>query len=306
VKNNLALIVATKDRPGEVKKLLDSLNTQTLPPAQLIIVDGGTIRAEQVIRKYPNLNIRYFRCSPPSAAKQRNIGVKAAPREANLIGFLDDDTTLPEKSMEEMMNFWENVDDHVGGAAFNLLNSPPLYASRLKSISLVKKLGLYSNKIGAVLPSGFQTVLNSVSENTAVEWISTCGAVWRRRVFDDYRFDEWYEGYSYLEDLDFSYRVGREYELVVVAKAKFYHYPAATGRDDGEKFGRREVANRIYFVKKNKELSLTKCYLAIFIRILISLIMGVRGFNAIFFERIIGNIKGLFDELKKALILKWG
>jgi GT2 family glycosyltransferase len=304
MKNSLSLIVATKDRPGEVKKLLDSLNSQTRLPDQLIIVDGGTKLAEQVTRKYPNLNICYFRCFPPSAAKQRNFGIKSVEGKSNLIGFLDDDTILEENSLEEMMNFWENANDNVGGASFNLMNSPPLANSNLKLMPLARRLGLYSNRVGAVLPSGFQTIFRYVSEITTVEWISTCGSVWRREIFKKYQFDEWFKGYSYLEDLEFSYRVGKQYKLVVVANAKFYHYPAASGRENGEIFGRREVANRIYFVKKNKEMNLIKCYLAIFIRIFMNLFMGTKQLNIDYFERIKGNIEGLFEELRKALILR--
>ena len=304
MKNSLALIVATKDRPGEIKKLLDSLNYQTCPPDQLIIVDGGTKLAEQVIRNYPKLNICYLRCIPPSAAKQRNFGIKAVERKANLIGFLDDDAVLEDKSIEEMMHFWENADDDIGGAAFNLMNSPHFNFSRLKSIALARRFGFYSNRVGAILPSGFQTVFKNVSEITAVEWLCTGASVWRREIFDNYQFDEWFKGYSYLEDLDFSYRVGKRYKLVIVANAKFFHYPAASGRGNGEIFGRREVVNRIYFVKKNKEMNLKKCYLAIFLRIFMNLVMGIKQLNIEYFERIKGNIEGLFEEFRKALILR--
>ena len=143
-----------------------------------------------------------------------------------------------------------------------------------------------------------------MSEITSVQWISTGGAVWRREVFDTYQFDEWFKGYSYLEDLDFSYRVGKQHKLVIVANAKFYHYPAASGRENGEIFGRREVVNRIYFVNKNKEMSLKKCYLAIFLRIFMNFIMGIKQLNIDYFERTKGNIEGLFEEFRKALILR--
>lgn len=304
MKNSLALIVATKDRPGEIKKLLDSLNSQTCRPDQLIIVDGGTKLAQQVIRNYPKLNICYLRCIPPSAAKQRNFGIKAVKRDTNLIGFLDDDTVLEEKSIEEMMHFWEKADPDIGGAGFNLMNGPPLNFSRPKSIVLARRLGFYSNRVGAVLASGFQTIFKKVSEITAVEWLGSGAVVWRRKILDNYQFDEWFKGYSYLEDLDFSYRVGKQYKLVVVANAKFCHYPAASGRENGEIFGKREVVNRIYFVKKNKEISLIKCYLAIFLRIFLNLVMGIKQLNIDYFERIKGNVEGLFEEFRKALILR--
>ena len=45
----LALIIPTKDRPELLQRLLASIARQSSPPAQLIIVDGGTTSVERVL-----------------------------------------------------------------------------------------------------------------------------------------------------------------------------------------------------------------------------------------------------------------
>jgi hypothetical protein len=109
-----------------------------------------------------------------------------------------------------------------------------------------------------------------VSETVFVEWLPSGASVWRRGVFDSFRFDPWFDGYSYLEDLDFSYSVGKRYRLAIVAGAGFCHYPSASGRGAAYQFGKKEVQNRLYVVRKH-HLSLPRCYLGLFLRMLMTL-----------------------------------
>jgi GT2 family glycosyltransferase len=293
IKNKIALVVATKDRPVELRNMLKSLEVQSYKIDQIIIVDGSEDPIEDVLKEFSTLSMNYIRCIPPSAAKQRNMGIKGVNPDITLIGFLDDDIVLEVYALEKMMEFWEKSSDNVGGAAFNMVNHPTLDASWLKSLPLTEKLGLYSKDRGKVLPSGFQTMIGLVSETTFVQWLPTTATVWRKEIFKKYQLDEWYKGYSYLEDLDFSYQIGKEYRLAVVADARYYHYPASTGRGNNYEFGKKEVTNRIYFVKKHKELSLFKCYLALILRMSISVSLAIRKFKVSYIERALGNIAGL-------------
>jgi hypothetical protein len=172
-------------------------------------------------------------------------------------------------AMEAMLSFWENAPSDVGGAAFNWMNCPPRAGSWLKSSRMAFWLGLYSGRKGVVMPSGWQTIVGQVSETMFVEWLPSGAAVWRRGVFDNFRFDSWFDGYSYLEDLDFSYSVGKQYRLAIVADAGFRHYPSPSGRGAPYQFGKREVRNRLYLVRKH-QLSVSRCYTGLFLRMLMT------------------------------------
>jgi len=295
--NKLSFVVPTKDRPDELRRLLASLAAQSALPAEVIVVDGSGDPVRGVAEECRALPVRYLRSLPPSATRQRNEGIRAACPAHDLIGILDDDSVLAPDACEAMLRFWETAAPDVGGASFNLVNHPPVFAAGLKHLPLSERIGLYSARPGAVLPSGFQVMLAGIEADTAVQWLPSGTSVWRRDVFRAFRFDEWFAGYSYLEDLDFSYQVGRTCRLVVVANARQFHYPSSRGRLAGYRFGLREVANRLHFVRKHEELSAAKCYLGLTVRALLSLVMAVRERNRDYVRRTAGNVVGMAKSL---------
>jgi len=256
----IAFVIATKDRPHDLRKMLRSLWEQSHRPDQIVIVDSSAVPVSAVTKEFPKLNIEYIHHTPPSASAQRNRGIRAVDPDMPLIGFLDDDIVLAPNALETMLKFWQTAPNDLGGCAFNLMNPFPRSASRLKESTLTRLLGLYSEKKGVVMPSGWQTLTGRVKNTTFVEWLPSTAAVWRRELFDSFRFDEFFDGYSYLEDLDFSYSVSKQYRLSIVADARYWHYPSLSGRVSQHRFGKIEVRNRLYIVQKHR-LSLSRCYL---------------------------------------------
>lgn len=291
----IAFVIATKDRPNDLCKMLQSLSNQTHLPDQVIIVDSSKIPVRSIKKDFQALNIKYIHHAKPSAAKQRNIGIKVVDPDVGLIGFLDDDVVLEKQALEVMLEFWKTASENLGGCAFNLMNPPPTSGTKLKATPLVEWLGLYSRQKGIVMPSGWQTLTGTVNETIFVKWLPSGASVWRRKIFNKFLFDDFFDGYSYLEDLDFSYSVAKEYKLAVVADAGFYHYPSLSGKGGGYRFGKTEVRNRLYFVKKHK-LSSLKCYLGILICIFITLGSAVRNREDFHFERVIGNCTGFVQS----------
>ena len=291
--HRLALVVATKDRPAELRRLLLSIRRQTRRPEQVIIVDGGAVPVEDVVGAFDDLNTAYRRSLPPSSTRQRNEGIDLAGPDITLIGFLDDDCVLEDDSIRAMMDFWASLHDDVAGASFNMLNHPTSDFFRLKGLPFLKRLGIYSTHPGLVLPSGFQTTIGRVPHTICVRWLPSGAAVWRRAIFRETRFDEWFDGYGYLEDLDFSYEVGRRHRLVVVAEAGYIHLPCWDSRAGKFDFGRKEVRNRLHFVRKHPEFSLAKCYLTLGFRIMISVALAFQERRMGYLQRALGNISGL-------------
>jgi GT2 family glycosyltransferase len=246
-----------------------------------------------MVKKFSGLTVKYIRSYPPSAVLQRKLGIQAVADDVTLIAIMDDDIELQPRAMEAMMNFWEKAEEDVAGASFHMVNHPELFASRLKSTTLAARSGLYSREKGIVLSSGFHTMVGSVKKNTLVEWLGLGAVVWRKTVFDNFSFDEWFRGYSYLEDLDFSYRVGKQFRLMIVADAGYYHYSSVSGRLNNYSFGKMEVLNRVYFVKKYPELSLIRCYFALGVRNLISLWMVFKERQPKYIFRVFGNLIGM-------------
>jgi glycosyltransferase involved in cell wall biosynthesis/GT2 family glycosyltransferase len=297
----LTFVVATKDRPEELRRMWRSLCRQTRPPDEVVVVDAGAGPSPREGLDPAAFAATHIRAERPSSAGQRNAGLDAVSPGTDLVGFLDDDAVLEEGAVEEMLRFWEGADGAVGGAAFNLVNHPPLELASLKHTRLAESLGFYSKRPGTVAPSGFQTMIGFVERTTWTEWLPSGASVWRREVLRHHRFDEWFSGYSYLEDLDFSYRVAKTFRLAVVAGARYRHLPAAGGRGSGYMFGLREVLNRVRFVRANPELSLVKCRTALVVRLLMSVAFGIKEFKLVHLERAWGNAVGLVRSFGRGL-----
>lgn len=298
----LAFVVATKDRPDDLRKMLQSLFEQSHRSDQIVIVDSSADPVSAVEQEFPELNIKYIHHTPPSASAQRNIGIQSVDPNIELIGFLDDDIILAPNALEIMLKFWQTAPDDLGGCAFNLMNSAPKSNSRLKKSGLSRWLGLYSDKKGVVMPSGWQTLTGIVKETIFVEWLPSTASVWRKETFDRFLFDEFFDGYSYLEDLDFSYGVSKHYRLAIVADAQYWHYPSPSGRVSQYQFGKIEVRNRVYLVRKHR-LSILKCYLGLMIRLLMTISSAIKTTNMDDLRRALGNcqrIAQIFLQNKKS------
>jgi hypothetical protein len=189
-----------------------------------------------------------------------------------------------------MLTFWRNASPDVLGAAFNIRNLPTRNEGILKNSSLADWLGIYSKSPGGVALSGWQTILGELATTQFVDWLPSGASVFRREVFIEHIFDEFFKDYSYLEDLDLSYTIGRRGRLAVVADAGFSHFPSSGGRVSARVFGRYEVRNRLYFVRKH-QLSLPKCWVGLAVRFCMSISFGISHWNRDLIFRAFGNFE---------------
>ncbi len=295
--HKLAVVVPTLGRP-ELHGMLESLASQNRHPDEVIVIDEGDDKG--IAGSFPRLKLRVLTLPKESASAKRNAGIQAAGPGATLVAFMDDDIVLEPGSLQAMLDFWETAPDDVAGASFNLVNHPPLFAARLKSRRITSWLGLYDARGGVVLRSGFHTLLGCVPETRYVSWLPSTAVVYRRQVLCEHSFDEWYQDYSYLEDLDLSYSIGRTHRLAVVAEARFHHFPSSVGRTNAYLFGQKEVLNRLHFVGKHPELSAALCCFALLVRISMSALLGIARFDGAYFKRVMGNFAGFLSALTVA------
>ena len=287
----LALIVATRNRPAELRRLLESLASQSRKPDRVVIVDSSDTPVSAVLKSADGLAIECLRHWPPSASGQRNAGLARVSGDCDLIGFVDDDAVLEPDAIERMLEFWETAPADAAGAGFNPLNQEWRLGPR--TWWLTEKLGLYSRRPGSVAPSGCQAVFGRVAQDLEVDWLPSTAVVWRAEVVRKRRFDEFFDGYSYLEDVDFSYGLRPAWRLYVVAGAGYWHYPSAGGRISARRFGQVEVRNRLYFVEKHG-LCPVRCRAALGIRAGMTLIQGILGLDRLALTRFLGNLEALF------------
>ena len=246
----LAFAIPTKNRPEEILRLLRSIQAQSVKPSQIIIIDGGEISLNEIVRSFPDLNINYIIC-PTSLTEAKNVGIRSFFPTITHAGFLDDDLVFEKGTLESLFSFWSKAPREIAGVGLNITN-----LVLRGPCNLIKWPFLLSSKNnGMILRSGYNTWYCPVDKRLYVDWLFGGASVWRREIFNEFRFDEAYEGYAFMEDVDFSYRVSRKYKLVALPEIKVKHLHAPGHRVSGFNFGRMQMLNRYHFVRKHPKLS---------------------------------------------------
>jgi len=292
-KNKIAYIVPTKDRPDDLRKLLASFQSQTVKPDQIIVVDGSDEEISRVLDEFSGLKADYVRVHPPGLTRQRNAGKKILKPDIALVGYLDDDIVLENDANEQMLRYFSSAIPKIGGASFNITNNPITPLNRFTKLFFIN-----DGRKGIVLPSGFNVLLSPVEDDTFVEWLSGGATVWRREIINTYDYDEHFGGYGHFDDLDFSYRVGQEYKMMVLKNAKVAHYVRPVKTERSCAFAAMDVAFRFYFVEKHKGyFSKSKCLWATLGLIGSHLLYGLIKGNRADILRVKGYLIGLYKVL---------
>jgi len=294
-RHKLTILVPTMDRPKQLRRMLESLSVQSVLPARVVVVAAGTQESRSVVNEFPKLDIQYIHLTRAGTSWQRNAGLKALDPSSTLVGFLDDDVVLEPGALEAMLAFWENAPADLGGAGFNFRNV--LAPETQRKWSLRSLVRLYDTIMigkepkGKVLPSGYPTPVYPITQDTFADWLETLALVFRREVVQQFQFDDFYAGYSYLEHVDYTYAVSRKYRLCIVSNAWVTHYSGPIR--NSYLLGKMQVINRIHFVRKHEELSFPRCYLTLLLHTFFNLAVGVLLRDLGYFKRAGGNCVGL-------------
>lgn len=292
--NKIAFIIPTRNRPAILNRLLKSFESQTILPDQIIIVDGSDAPKQAEIQPFINLNISYMRIFPPSLTKQRNEGLKALKDNISLVGYLDDDIVMEKDTVEEILNYWENCSEKMGGISFNITNSLPSKVTWYEKLFL-----LNGDRKGIVLKSGWCTRVYPLSKNVDnVQWLCGGATVWKRDIFKEFYFDEWYIGRPGWDDLDFSFSVSKKYKLSFQYSIKVQHLQPPSRMKNYNSFIKQHVITQYYFINKYKELSKFYFYWSIFGSIILLSLAGIIKLKKDNLSMAYGYLTGLLNVIR--------
>ncbi|PEN08887.1 hypothetical protein CRI93_03835 [Longimonas halophila] len=250
-----ALVLATRNRPADVARTLRSVAcAEGAEALHIVLVDGSDpneARATQrVVDDVPELHVDYHTFpGDPAASRQRNYGVAVLPPSMRVVHFLDDDVKV---HPQYFVHLADALRQHpkAGGVAGRVCEPerpPPPDMSWIRRFFL-----LDGDTPGTVLSSGRTTPLHRAGRVAPVQWMPGGACAYRRAVFNTHRFDAEAEGPSpRIEDLDFSYRVGQSWPLLVQPKARLNHYPSSVNRARADTYATERLAWRAWFVQKN-------------------------------------------------------
>ncbi len=248
---SISVIIPTKDRWKEIYRCIESIIHQTVLPNTVIVVDASEKKGlEEILDpliKGKEVSFKYIH-TQPGLTRQRNIGIKHNSHD--IILFLDDDVVLERNFLNVVLKAFDEYSE-VMGVTGKILNQPILSPI---STFIRKMFFLPEVKKGEVKLSGANNSINpKINEIIPVHWLAGACCAYRNKVFTEFMFDEVFTGYSYLEDLEFSFRVHKKYLLLFLPEAKLYHYhsDAPKTRLNTQKKHKMYVINYFYFFKKN-------------------------------------------------------
>ena len=296
---NTTLIIPTRNRPIQIINLLKQLKLHKIKFFEILIIDSSDLENKKIIKtEIDTLKINIFD-TLPSTSFQRNYGLSKKNSKTEFVMFLDDDVSFFGNAFYEMHKIIKKYKNNSSIAGFGFNQIPMLKETNLfeniKTSKFSEFLGLYSNKQGHLLKSGWHTKILNVKNDIYVDWIYTTACVYKSKMILNFKFDEQLGQYGYLEDLDFSLNQYKSKKKIIMAHlAKFYH-PINIDRSSFS-FGVFEVVNRYKIVTKynlNKKFFFT----VLFLRFLISL-SGIFRLKLNRFLRAMGNIYGSIQCLK--------
>lgn len=108
----ISVIIPVYNGERYLAEAIKSVLGQTLPAAEVIVVDDGSTDGSVEIARRFSPSVRYFRQINQGPATARNVGVNAA--QGQMLAFLDaDDLWLPEKLAKQVPMLQQQSDGYV-------------------------------------------------------------------------------------------------------------------------------------------------------------------------------------------------
>ncbi|TVZ25564.1 GT2 family glycosyltransferase [Gillisia sp. Hel_I_86] len=266
-----SLIICTYCRAHSLYRLLESIKKQTLYPDEILIVDGSPdSQTEQMLNDHVYASLRYYKVDKyhRGLTKQRNLGVKKSHQDSEILCFLDDDIVLKPDYFKHLVSTFSIHPGAVGvgGAIINarvwkksIPGSPKMFKAyyykewerKLGSRNVLRKrLGLLSDRPPGIMPvfsNGFSIgYYPPLGEIHQVEFFMGGVSAYRKELFSQINFSEYFQGYGLYEDMDFCLRASKIGLLYLNTAAQVYHLHEAGGRPNHFKYGQMVIRNGFY------------------------------------------------------------
>lgn len=220
---DVSAIICTKDRYSDVVRCICHVLKQDVMPREIVIVDASKDNIVEAMVTgtfdvaFPV--IRHIR-SRPGLTHQKNVGIRNST--SSIILFLDDDILLYPEFLRNILRVFDEATSPIGGVMGNIVNidrDEKSYCALLRRIFFSYGFG-----DGRFKRSGAATYPYGLPEVKEVEFLCGGQTAYRREVCEEFWLEElFFQGYSYLEDVEFSYRVSRKYKNYYTSYARSFH-----------------------------------------------------------------------------------
>ena len=251
-----SVIICTYNRQEDLARCLHSLQQQTAPPTEIIIVDATPKELQSPVAMAPLLNQEryngaqlFYLQTQKGLTIQRNIGIAQAT--GDIIYFFDDDVILEPDYLAQMQEQFQTKSHYVGG--MGAVTNVPAPASN--KYHLFRRLFFLQrdHADGRFTLSGMPTHAYGRTAFMNVEALGGCCMAFRRSALQKETFDEKLAHYAYMEDADMAWRVGKQGPLFYTPAARLAHMHSPISRDN-------IIKNRAMFMRNYRYLFFKNIY----------------------------------------------
>jgi glycosyltransferase involved in cell wall biosynthesis len=291
----ISVIIATRNRAEALKNIsLPSLLKQTFKDFEVIVWDASDNEdSAEVVKRFPELEIRYFKAPRVGSCSQRNDAVKEARGE--IVYFIDDDSEISPDALEAIYEAMSKG-EIVGCSPPEKKINPPRsqkFKGLQKFLNKIFFLG-GEGRFRRILPSG-RNEWPEVDFPGFVEWLNGGSMAFQKGVFANHQFEEEFEkfgGFAVAEDVLFSYQLFKEgKKLKILERGSFSHYSAPGGRESKQNRASSQLFNFYLLWKKTIHPSNR---ISVFPFILSVIGTLLKGFRDLLSERDFSRLKGIF------------
>lgn len=263
-----SLVICTYMRPKPLLNLLNSVKRQTLYPNEILIIDGSSdTKTKEIIEDYHFKNVKYFLTDSKDRGltKQRNFGIKRTNEKSDVLCFLDDDVILEHNYFQSLISTYLKFPGAMGVGGY-ITNEVEWIKGETYTLnffnydgwSRLEPLRFKVRKFFGLQPNIGPGFLPEFSHGRSISFFPPSGNIYpveqlmggvssfKRELFGQFKFSEYFEGYGLYEDAEFTLRVSRKFELYVNTNARLAHYHDASGRPNQFKYGQMVARNGWY------------------------------------------------------------
>ena len=292
----ICVIIATRNRPEMLSKLLESIVDNQVRPDLISIVSSGVEIESTIVKFKDKLKIEHIHTNKSGQVLQRNLALESIKEIYDAYSFLDDDVIVDREFFTEIGLFIAKNDEFIGGIGVNLERE----ANVLMKNSIVNTIGKFFNSnhfSGKVLRSGRGVKYIGNESIKQVAWLNGL-SIWTHPVISNFKHVPMGNRYAAAEDLIFSYKVGKVYKLYYSPEIKVKDQNSEKTNPPNLDIYRTSWQHKLYFVLTNRELNFWLYILDNIFSLFILLISIIRGNVMAKFNIIIYNVRFLCLILK--------
>lgn len=251
--------IATKDRPGELRRCLRHVLRQKPLPRRILILDDGNLDPEEVeswLGEHTGL-LDYRKKDRPGLVASYNLSGDLCTTEWLLS--LDDDIYLRANFVRRLADVLRDRrfdPDRIGAiTGYAAQKSVELPTPRLRARIWVERFFLINGFVeGRFLPSAHCTDYGRGEKGTepyAVEHTPAGLVLWRANVLREMRYDEWFEGYAAGADKEIGLRTSKKYDVICQPRAVAVHVKSKRSRTPTRRLGAMKIRNQFFIYRRH-------------------------------------------------------